>query len=80
MFSLPCQDCQGERTSLHSKLELLMFQHCVSLCAVFLRVNIKSVNKSQGNLISYQLLIPLHAIYNQYSIVKVSSYGVIFTC
>lgn len=36
-------------------------------------VNIKSVKKTQANLTSYQLLIPLHAIYNQYSIVKVSS-------
>ena len=36
-------------------------------------VNIKSVKKTQGNLISYQLFIPLHAIYNQCSIVKVSS-------
>ena len=31
------------------------------------------VKNTQANLISYQLLIPLHAIYNQYSIVKVSS-------
>ena len=50
-----------------------IFLFYIALLLLFLRVNIKSVKNTQANLISYQLLIPLHAIYNQCSIVKVSS-------
>ena len=50
-----------------------IFLFYIALLLLFLRVNIKSVKISQASLIVYQLLTPLHAIYNQFSIVKVSS-------